>query len=504
MEAAQKKTGPEVKLKSRDTILLAMITVVICYNACDGSSGFSAKKFNQTGMSSSITNPLSTPTPIPKTYLTDKDAFNQLPQGASQLAVLCSRKSDDLVRKAFCGANAPTVASLVDLQQAIGLSLTKQPFATFALTGHSSSLVRKFVSAINPRAIIFSAAGSDFVAMGFVRGEKLVEIAAGDPKTGTTNFYLVKFNKACDGTDSCVNADNLTPDVEKNWTDISVYEDEDLKNTIMDCRQCHQPNGPGTRKILRMQELELPWTHWMETGVDGGKALLADFHAAHGKNEDYAGIPAAMIDYSNPPALQALLQLIGDDQLQPNLFNSSLIEAEVKASSSAQPYDNSMAGVSATWNLIYGNYLNGIAIAPPYHDVKISDPAKLPAFTQNYVDVMAGLKPRTALIDIREIFPDDRTKLSEMGLAPKPGLKGQALLINACSQCHNSKLDQTIDRAKFNVNSKTFTAKQKQEAIDRLKQPKDALKLMPPRLFMSLTEDEIQELVTYITNAPTN
>ena len=52
--------------------------------------------------------------------------------------------------------------------------------------------------------------------------------------------------------------------------------------------------------ILRMQELEPPHTHWFSTATTGGTALLQDFHAAHGTDEDYGPIPAALIDKPGP------------------------------------------------------------------------------------------------------------------------------------------------------------------------------------------------------------
>ena len=48
------------------------------------------------------------------------------------------------------------------------------------------------------------------------------------------------------------------------------------------CSQCHQPGGPGTPKILRMQELQFPWIHFLFNEPQGNTYLRSDFHAAHG------------------------------------------------------------------------------------------------------------------------------------------------------------------------------------------------------------------------------
>ncbi|HWL86166.1 MAG TPA: hypothetical protein VNO21_10210 [Polyangiaceae bacterium] len=52
--------------------------------------------------------------------------------------------------------------------------------------------------------------------------------------------------------------------------------------------------------MLRMQEIAAPYTHFFWQGSAGGRALLADFHAAHGSSEDFGPIPASMIDKSDP------------------------------------------------------------------------------------------------------------------------------------------------------------------------------------------------------------
>ena len=88
--------------------------------------------------------------------------------------------------------------------------------------------------------------------------------------------------------------DLLTPAVERDWTEVTPYAEEDVENTVLDCRPCHQPAGPGTPKLLRMQEIATPWTHWFFRSSEGGRALLADYLAAKG-DETLAGMPAALI-----------------------------------------------------------------------------------------------------------------------------------------------------------------------------------------------------------------
>src|SRR4051812_18592932 len=112
--------------------------------------------------------------------------FVGLKTGSAQLQALCARGHQDGVSRGLCGGKA-SPGSLSELQHAVGLFSAALP-PQFALTAHSTSLVARSVSAINPRAIIFTPPAAapttqpndgsfvqdpGFVAIGFVRGEQL-------------------------------------------------------------------------------------------------------------------------------------------------------------------------------------------------------------------------------------------------------------------------------------------------------------------------------------------
>lgn len=435
--------------------------------------------------------------------LTDHDFLKGFPQGADQMAVICARNKNDRLRQQLCGENPPQINSLVDLQRVLGLEFTNlnnpgrgnngnggNP--SFVLTGHSSSLVARFTNAINPRAIIFSPANqrqadNDFVAMGFLRGEQFAEIIARDPNTGILSFFLVAFEQACNEKEGgCSMGDLLTPDIESNWTKVNIYEDEDLKNTIVDCLQCHQPEGPGTAKILRMQELRDPWTHFFRDNREGGQALIADYQLAHGPNETYAGIPGSHITGSDPQDLENLVR--GNGFNNQNIdFDTPSIEDEVNASSPDQPDDNTVPGVSNTWQQLYDLSVQGEIIQIPYHDAKVTDPAKVQPMADAYRAVMNGQLAKNEMPDIRDIFKDDRN----MGFQVAAGLDGRQILVQACRQCHNSKLDQNISRAKFNIDALDLMSREEKDiAIQRLQLPPEDLRAMPPRRFRDLNAAE--------------
>ncbi len=425
------------------------------------------------------------------------------PRGSQQLAVVCGRGRNDGVSRGLC-AN-PSIGSIVDLQGAVGLRFADRSARgrngangnpAFAMLAHSSSLIAHDVSALNPRAIVFTSANGTpqqtpgFVAMGFARGETFVELVAHDRTTNKLTFYLVVFEPSC-GED-CTVGDMVTPAVEKGWKSWSLYDDEDLKNTILDCRHCHEPKAGGPR-FLRMQELQDPWTHWMRNDRPGGVALFLDFLRAHSDTEDYAGIPAPILQDADGRALEDLVVGNGFDE-QPNMFDSRTIENEVRASAPAQPADNTVPGRSRTWDALYERAVRGEVIPPPYHDVKVTDPDKLRFAQDAYADFKAGRIPASAVPDIRKIFLD--AALPGMSLRPKEGATGREVLTHMCQQCHHPGLDQSISRARFDVTKlDSMDRATKDRAIARMLLPPSDIGHMPPRIMRAIPPEALARAV---------
>ena len=450
------------------------------------------------------------------------DPLEGLLRGGAQNDALCARAGEmiegnpnfNAVTNAICREKRP-INSLGDLQLALGLDFNRTDARGtngsnnnpgFALLAHSSSLIARSVSSINPRSFIFSPPAGQptripaFVVMTFARGETFVEIAAEQARppngqTGKISFYLFKFDIACEANHTCKNGDLLTPAIEKDWKGFSVYADEDLKNTLVDCRHCHQPDGPSSKTILRMQELEDPWTHWFRSDRPGGLSLMQDYFRAHGAEEDYGGIPAALIQKSDGRALEDLVKGQGF-QNQPNGFNSRAIEDEIESSSSLQPEVNTPRGRSSTWDALFARAFAGDAIPPPYHDVKVTDPDKLQFATDEYKKFMAGQS--TDLPDIRRVFLDDA--LEAMTFLPKSGASGREVLVQTCAQCHNPKLDQTISRAKFDVTRlDSMTRAEKDLTIARLKMGSANRLRMPPVMMRSLPDDARDAAIAFLS-----
>ena len=144
-----------------------------------------------------------------KLALVDEEALHELDDGEKQIAKVCARnvgKTNEIIQ-AFC-VNNIRPKSLIELQTALGINIQDptrvgrgqqgqggNPF--FAFQGHSSSLVGRFTSSINPRVIVMKsnvngrAPNSSYLLQGFVRGEQLVELIANDPVTNQPDFFLV-------------------------------------------------------------------------------------------------------------------------------------------------------------------------------------------------------------------------------------------------------------------------------------------------------------------------
>lgn len=447
------------------------------------------------------------------------DAFTTLDDPGEAHAVLCQPddahpnfpNDADKLTSAFCqdlvpGGVMPTPHGLADLQKLLGLDF-KDPAGkngeggnpAFALLAHSSALTARRVTTITPTAFVFTpppaggaAPSGAYALLAFDPGEPFVEVAVNDPTKAALNFYLVRFDLPCTSTAAgCGPNDLLTPHLVTGWSNVRIFETStSLNDTIFDCHVCHQPDT-SKPSFLRMQEIEPPFTHWMSASTEGGQALLADFHAAHGTTEDYGGIPAAMLDQSDPSKLAAFLTQARFGA-QPNAFPSAAVEREVRASAAGQPATNVPAGTSASWQAIYEAAAGGGFIATPYHDVKITDPTKLSHMTSAYQQWRAGTL--SALPDIRDVVLDDG--LRDMGFAPQAGLTGRQLLAQMCQECHDAQLDPAVTRDRFLVDQlDQMSRKEKDLAIQRLELPTSTRLRMPPPLFRTITDDERQAMI---------
>lgn len=388
----------------------------------------------------------------------------------------CATPRGDSFFRALCAGPRPAIEDMAGLLRTTSLEQDR----AFALTANSTSLVKRAVSSINPRLIVFPRVDekrerpAEMTALGFVRGEPFVEVVSRDLASGDYNFYLFTFERACDYSPSgCDPASLYGEELEHGWTAFSVYGEAELENTAFDCRSCHQPGGYGTPKILRMQELESPWLHWFPQRfvqrTDSDRVLTTQFLEAHSVDAHYGGIPIPTIqgalDEGSGAHLEALLVAEGQ-AAQPNAFDPR-IEAEAKL------------GPSPTWEQQFALTLTGQAISVPYPLADVTDPQLRAARAAAYRDVMTGAAPRESLPDLRDLFsPDARVKL---GILPRPGADGRQVLVQMCSRCHDGRGNPAISRSAFDVTRlDSLSLAQKATAIQRLQEPPTSTLRMPP------------------------
>jgi hypothetical protein len=400
---------------------------------------------------------------------------------------LCERGKRDVVSRSACADPAPALGGLADVERLFRVQ-PDAPGIDRALLSHTTSLVTRIVSPLNPRALLFphDGLGGDRVALGFTRGEQLVELVDRDPDTQELAFFLLTFKQACN-VEGCTNADLFSPRIESGWTEVTIAADEDLKNTPLDCLQCHQPDGPGTPKILRMQELTTPWTHFMSEppveSSDDRQHIDDVFLAAHG-SEDYAGYPSAQLLVDSPQVLEDFVEHEGFSA-QPNAFVSKFIEAEVGAS---------LDGQSPTWHGLYDRARAGAAIPVPFRRNNAADPERLAAAAAAYQAWTTGAPIDDVALDLGQLIAGDAAR--DTGMQPELGADGATILAQMCERCHNSRLDQTLTRARFDVEDIDRTPGERQVAVERLMLPSSSPRKMPPPRFGVLSDDEIARAVT--------
>jgi hypothetical protein len=420
----------------------------------------------------------------------DPDPLSGLPTGAAQWAAVCAKAYGDAISAKFCaGAAPPMLTSLADLEALLGLTVQPNPnndpkinaSVRFTLAGESSGLGMRSVNPVLPRAFLMTPASGtapnpSYQVLAFARGEPLVELVASDAKAQTLRFFLIRFHPACEAA-GCGHADLQTAAIESGWTGYTLYDDQAIADTTLDCLACHQPGGPSTRKILRMQELANPWAHWFYPERPATLQIVQDFLAAH-SSESYAGIPSALVMPSRPSALMTLAQNNGFGT-QPNAFDSLQINTELAAS-----------GSSATWAALYARAVAGQEIPPPYFTNPF-DPAKEHAAIAAHQQQLAGTLPAAQLPDLRDTFAD--AALAGMSIHPQAGLDGKGILVHMCQMCHNSRLDPSLSRARFNVEQLAqLPREEKDVAILRLQLPPDDRHLMPPARLHELSAAERQ------------
>jgi hypothetical protein len=431
----------------------------------------------------------------------------------------CARDaSADQIRTLFCDAEAPPeIHSLLELQALIGFDPNKQGYTPKEIMdgayrsggrarvnyvvalSHSTALSGHVVSALNPRLFLLS----NELVVAYQRGVQRVEIAARTADKSRYNFYLLSFTQACNSAaDGCKPGELFTPRVETDWQAVRVQDDEELKNTALDCRQCHARarETPG----LLMRELKAPWTHFFEPLPDTpppnpfpgvrSRDLVEDYMHAKGE-EPYGNIPLKSMRTTGGIFLEGTA-----GEAQPLLFDAPKIEQERWPGGPETYADPPQA--SPTWEAAYAAFKRGEQLALPFVDNRVADAAKQAALIDAYTRFRNGALEAEALPDLSDIFPDDPLLRARIGLQTEPGASAQEALVQACGSCHNDVLDQAISRARFNIDVSRLDQHALELAIERIQLPRTAAGAMPPPEARQLDDDGRDAVIAYLRGQP--
>ena len=458
----------------------------------------------------------------------------EVPFDANKKAEVCARGNGDRVAQALCGG-----VEFTSMSQLVETLAFNEPF--FSMTANSSSLVGRDVSALNPRLIVgemmqgtnpFGGEGghgtaADVMSLGFVRGEQLVELMAYDPTTDALNFYLLMFEQACNDTDEgCQTADLVTPAIESNWSRWTVYQDTDLVNTSLDCNVCHQPLGPNTPKVPRLQELSNSWTHWFPVrpaqqgggwssggsgttglpptdpgnhGTRSSEVLWNQFIDMHGDDPTYGGVPLDQIRESAAgPDIETFVRAWVSSRsdipeaLQLPAFGSGQGNAFYLDSSSME-----RQGVESAWGAQQAEVVAGQRLPLPSYRIDITSDLGRDEVIETYKAVQSGALPPEEMVHPSAAIA--YSSMSEMSMVPNQDATAQEILTHMCARCHNGDLDQTLSRAKFDAtNLASLDDLEKAVIADRIQRHEGDRFQMPPRRSGTMPQWAVTRVLEYL------
>jgi hypothetical protein len=431
-----------------------------------------------------------------------EDAWlSRIGTGAAQTARVCARGAADRVAVALCDKSAPPIRSLVDLYAA--LRLDRPPARRVAVTTHSLGLSARTVSGVNPRVVVFwnvkqpdrQVSAEEIVATTFARGEQMVELVGFDTRSHEHNFYLLRFEQACNRT-RCTPEDLLTERIETGWTGWTLYTDQDLEDTPLDCVSCHMPFGPGTRKQMLMRQVFDPWMHWSDfrggdericpvppegegpvraVSTTDGLELLRTIEGAAGR---YAGVPMAELVATKSGELFAAYVADAEGLVRANRAPEDYRYEQTYFQTREVLCERYYTGKSPTWDRHRReSFDRGLPV--PYFAPDVLSPARR-------AEVLAD---RAALLHRRDSEPAfdvaasmiDADVAAAIGFIPRDSDTASEILRAMCVRCHAAATDPRLRRARFNAEAIDHISPVVATAIrQRLSLPRTSPDLMPP------------------------
>ncbi len=136
----------------------------------------------------------------------------------------------------------------------------------------------------------------------------------------------------------------------------------------------------------------------------------------------------------------------------------------------------------------------GLLITPPAAADNPFDPGRLAAAVAAMKDYRKGVSQELA--DITDVF--DPEALHLVGLGVQPDASAPEILVEACTQCHHERLDQSVTRARFTLELPLLPDLTVTEAIRRLELPPTHPKAMPPHRLRELLPAERERVTLWL------
>jgi hypothetical protein len=438
--------------------------------------------------------------------------------GSAQTTRVCRRGAKDRVTAALC--QAPEIRGIEELYAALGF--VGKDERSLASTTQSLGLSARFVSAANPRTFVFvntyhygtPVPYDKLAAVAFARGEQLVEMVALDTANFDWNFYLLKFEQACNRS-RCTPEQLLTEQVEHDWTGWTLYADSDLEDTPLNCSSCHLPFGRGTHKLLLMREVSDPWLHWGDfRGVDEnahcsenataptpGRKVAGEgldvLSVLEGPGGKHAGLPVAELNAAKSGKDFAMFLVDAENTIRQSPYRPSDYPYQQFELGSARVLCERLAtGTSPTWD-DYRKDLASRGLPVAYYGADVLDATQRAALLAD----RAGLLRRHAEDDALDVAMSwlSADAVRAAGLVPREEDSVPQLLHQMCGRCHDASAPPGSRRALFDASSiDSIPPVVAREARRRLHLPRSSPQLMPPLRVGELSASLIGRIDAYL------